>query len=159
LFFSFASFQSADSVLVTEVGTKVPFNSLTRVAAAAGFKGFYKLFSKDPVPVAWLSTIFDPGYSVVANRTWDAYPVFNPPELFPPFQLAEGLYYTAAWENAASAMEMAAIGGKNVALLAANHLKKGKISASAMLQNRRIATSMKRGGGGQQDLRAAAAAE
>ena len=34
---------------------------------------------------------------------------FNPPEHFARFQLAEGLFYNNAWENAASAMEVAAI--------------------------------------------------
>lgn len=51
-----------------------------------------------------------------------AYPAFDPPENFPPFQLNSGLYYANAWENSASAMEMAALGGRNVALLAAQYL-------------------------------------
>lgn len=49
---------------------------------------------------------------------------FNPPEDFTPFILADGLYYNNALENAASAMEIAAIEGKNSALLASRHLLK-----------------------------------
>ena len=67
--------------------------------------------------------LFDNGYEIVANHTWAAaYPAFDPPENFPPFQLSEGLYYSSAWENGASAIEVAAIGGRNVALLAAEHI-------------------------------------
>ena len=49
---------------------------------------------------------------------------FHPPEEYAPFILADGLYYNNALENAASAMEIAAIEGKNSALLASKHLKK-----------------------------------
>ncbi len=59
---------------------------------------------------------------VLAARSWDAYPRFSPPERFAPFALAPGLAYTSALENAASAMEMAAIAGVNAALLTAQHL-------------------------------------
>jgi len=48
---------------------------------------------------------------------------FTPPEEFAPFELAPGLYYNNALEAAASAMEIAAIAGKNSALLAASHLR------------------------------------
>ena len=47
---------------------------------------------------------------MVANHTWStpgAYPAFDPPEDFAPFTLCPGLYYAAALENAASAMEIA----------------------------------------------------
>jgi len=49
---------------------------------------------------------------------------FHPPEQFAAFELAEGLYYNNAFENAASALEIAAIAGKNSALLAASHRAK-----------------------------------
>jgi prenylcysteine oxidase/farnesylcysteine lyase len=74
--------------------------------------------------------LFDAGYEVVALQEWTgAYPKFDPPENFPKFELSTGLYYANALENAASAMEMAAISSKNVALLAAQYLsKKSKCS-------------------------------
>jgi len=57
---------------------------------------------------------------------WLAYPVFEllQPKEFPPFVLDEGLFYINAIEKAASAMEMSAIGAKNVALLTNNYLLK-----------------------------------
>ena len=58
----------------------------------------------------------------VAERDWYAYPKFAPPEDFAPFQLAKGIYYNNALENAASAMEMSAIAAKNSALLVRQHL-------------------------------------
>lgn len=71
--------------------------------------------------------LFNKGYEIAALQEWGgAYPAFDPPENFPPFQLSEGLYYANAWENAASAMEMAALGGRNVALLAAEYLSINK---------------------------------
>jgi prenylcysteine oxidase / farnesylcysteine lyase len=51
-----------------------------------------------------------------------------------PFKLAEGLFYNNAWENAASAMEMSAIAGKNSALLVQQYLETrlgGKFSKPA----------------------------
>lgn len=59
----------------------------------------------------------------MAERDWEAYPRFAPPEKFAPFRLADGLFYSNAWENAASAMEMSAIAGKNSALLVRHFLQ------------------------------------
>jgi hypothetical protein len=84
------------------------------------------------MPDTWLSMLFDNGYEVAAHQEWaGAYPAFDPPENYPPFQLSQGLYYPNAWENAASAMEMAALGGRNVALLAAEYLSNQRISISS----------------------------
>lgn len=38
------------------------------------------------------------------EHDWCAYPHFAPPEQFPAFKLAKGIFYNNAWENAASAM-------------------------------------------------------
>lgn len=48
---------------------------------------------------------------------------FNPPEQFAPFLLAPGLCYNNALENAASAMEVAAVAAKNCALLVQQHIQ------------------------------------
>lgn len=61
---------------------------------------------------------------------------FHPPEQFAPFQLGEGLYYNNAWENAASAMEIAAIEGKNSALLVKQFLaSRGCLKERERFQN------------------------
>ena len=52
---------------------------------------------------------------------WGAYPKYSPHMELPSFLLYDRLYYINAIESAASAMEMSAIGGRNVALLAYNH--------------------------------------
>lgn len=64
----------------------------------------------------------DPSVDVAVN--WMAYPQYDPPEEFPPFVLDDGVFYVNAVEMAASAMEMSAIGAKNAALLAMEHLVK-----------------------------------
>lgn len=119
-------------LLTDDGGVQVPFSALARIGQASppfdgppvSFRrGLYKLFSGAPLPRAWLSMLFDAGYEVAALKPWLAYPVFDPPENFPPFEFGPGLYYPPAMENAASAMEMAAIAGRNAALLASNYMK------------------------------------
>lgn len=48
---------------------------------------------------------------------------FQPPEKFAPFVLRPGLCYNNALENAASAMEVAAVAAKNCALLVQQHVQ------------------------------------
>lgn len=48
---------------------------------------------------------------------------FQAPEKFAPFLLGPGLCYNNALENAASAMEVAAVAAKNCALLVQQHAK------------------------------------
>lgn len=51
-------------------------------------------------------------------KDWAAYPHFNAPEKFSPFLLdGKNLYYLNSFENAASAMETAAVAAHNVAKL------------------------------------------
>lgn len=73
---------------------------------------------------------------------------------------ARRLYYTAALENAASAMEIAAIAGRMTALLAAQHLKqRGAAAAGAARQQPEqghSAAALVQGGDGAEGLAAAA---
>ena len=63
----------------------------------------------------------------VSVKDWLAYPEYDPPEEFPPFVLDdEGLFYINGIEKAASAMEMSAIGAKNIALLAKEYIVSNK---------------------------------
>lgn len=48
---------------------------------------------------------------------------FQPPEKFAPFLFGPGLCYNNALENAASAMEVAAVAAKNCALLVQQHVQ------------------------------------
>lgn len=76
----------------------------------------------------------------------------RPAEDFAPFALGPGLYYASALENAASAMEVAAIEGRMAALLAVQHLTgqpAGQQASGGVLA---------RGGGAAADLDGVAAA-
>lgn len=116
---------AADAIMLTE-GAATPFNSLARVATTATNESIWKLFSAAPgVPYAWLEMLFEAEFQIVSNKTWHAYPSFDPPENFSPAVLAEGLYYTNSLETAASALEVAAIWGRNGAALAARYLRPG----------------------------------
>jgi len=154
-------------VLVTGNGAvRVPFSALARVGQASPTvgdasappvnfrRGLYKLFSAGPLPAAWLSMLFDAGYDVAANVTWRAYPVFDPPENFPPFELGPGLFYPPAMENAASAMEISAIVGRNVALLASKYMEEARQSSEV---NSFAANLMMKGDGEVNSFAAAAA--
>ena len=54
----------------------------------------------------------------VKEKIWKAYPFYSTESRFDKFKLYNGLYHVNAIEWAASAMEMSAIGGRNVAILA-----------------------------------------
>lgn len=70
--------------------------------------------------------------SLLLAPSLTAHPEWHPEwtcaaEDFAPFALAEGLFYTAALENAASAMEIAAIEGRMTALLSSQHLAEVRV--------------------------------
>lgn len=86
----------------------------------------YKVFSKDRLSVTELSKMFI-SIESIAIKDWMAYPHYNPPQECPPFVLDnEGLFYINGIEKAASAMEMSAIGAKNVSLLAKEYILREK---------------------------------
>lgn len=82
----------------------------------------WKLFTPKPLTENEKKQIF---VEIVDEATvdWLAYPKYHPPEQAPPFILDDGMFYINAIEKAASAMEMSAIGAKNVALLAREYLQ------------------------------------
>lgn len=87
--------------------------------------GIYKMFSSMPLQDAFLDNLFLPGWELLHHREWLAYPLYHPPEdataTLTPFVLRPALrvYYVNALESSVSAMEILAIGAKNVALLVA----------------------------------------
>ncbi|GAB4820077.1 hypothetical protein N2152v2_007123 [Parachlorella kessleri] len=126
-------------ILVTQTA-QTPFSCIGHLGpGSSANSSVFKLFSSEPLEEDELGQIFEPGFRVLVTKSWRAYPrqdnvpqglkgtqatyfMFDPPEDFSPFRLAEGLYYNNALENAASAMEIAAIAGRNTALLAAKQL-------------------------------------
>lgn len=102
------SLSSLDPVHIPE-GYKRPPASQTKV---------WKVFSQQPLSQEQLQDMFLSWDSVSETR-WLAYPSYHPPHrTTPPFVLHDRLYYLNALEWAASAMEISAISGRNVALLA-----------------------------------------
>jgi len=80
----------------------------------------YKIFSTEKLTSSQLDELFE-NHSIVKSVVWKAYPRFNPPEQFDSFVLnTNGLYYTSAFEWAASTIETSIISSKNSALLAFN---------------------------------------
>eukprot|EP00879_Flechtneria_rotunda_P022346 GHRR01023577.1.p1 GENE.GHRR01023577.1~~GHRR01023577.1.p1 ORF type:complete len:446 (+),score=200.88 GHRR01023577.1:606-1943(+) len=76
----------------------------------------WKIFSEAPLSGDLLEQLFI-NSTVVVSKGWKAYPRFDPPEKFAPFLLGPALCYNNALENAASAMEVAAVAARNCALL------------------------------------------
>lgn len=76
----------------------------------------YKIFSRKALTDEFLNRLLE-NPKVFKVIPWKAYPTFNPPEKFTPFVLEKNLIYLNTFESAGSAMELAAIAGKNAALL------------------------------------------
>ena len=103
------------------------FNSLARnypVDKDDGIEGtpsVWKVFSNELLSNQELNTLFS-----TINEThvinWKAYPEYDGTYSSGNFTLHPGLYHINTLEFAASAMEMAVIGARNVAMLAASHL-------------------------------------
>ncbi|KIY92512.1 hypothetical protein MNEG_15451 [Monoraphidium neglectum] len=106
-----------------------------RAASDGGGCALYKVFSRSALTPDDVDALFVGG-SVVDRTPWRAYPVFSPPEEFAPFELAPGLIYNNALENAASAMEVAAVAAKNSALLVAAYLRDAAQGGGATLEPR-----------------------
>ncbi|KAI4487388.1 hypothetical protein M0804_005537 [Polistes exclamans] len=77
----------------------------------------WKIFSNASLPLALLNNIFL-NIEEVKEVAWKAYPRYTTNARLDKFKLYDGLYHVNAIEWAASAMEMSAIGGRNVAILA-----------------------------------------
>lgn len=80
------------------------------------------MFSSEPLNENSINEIFENGH-IVKEESWDAYPLYVPPEKFSPFKLTDGLYYNNAIESIASAMEMSVIAAKNSVILVKNYFK------------------------------------
>ncbi|KAF0718633.1 Aste57867_1568 [Aphanomyces stellatus] len=109
------------TILTTE-SLRVPFSAIGLQADAGDAPPLYKVFSRTPWTDAAVAAWFVDG-TAIRRYPWRAYPTYTPPETFAKFELADGLYYVNAIESAASAMEMSAVGGRNVALLVHKYLQ------------------------------------
>ncbi|KAE8214400.1 hypothetical protein CF327_g2215 [Tilletia walkeri] len=74
-----------------------------------------KIFSPNPISDERLAELFGAGtVKWVYRKEWDAYPVLEPTQEFPPIELDEGLYYVNALEPMISTMETSTIAARNV---------------------------------------------
>lgn len=132
-----ASFWGAEAVddlpgtlIMANSSTAPPANAVTLMARLPDGDGVFKLYSTRPLERGDLDLMFA-RVARVADKQWDAYPAFRPPERFPPTRLAPRLFYAGALESAASAMEVAAVWARNCALLAARALGAGNAQPQA----------------------------
>ncbi|KDO19877.1 hypothetical protein SPRG_14908 [Saprolegnia parasitica CBS 223.65] len=109
-----------ETILTTE-NASLPFSSIGLQYRQDGVS-LYKVFSRAPMTSAVLAAFFEPPFEIVATYPWAAYPTFHVPEVFGPFKVLPGVVYPNAIENAASAMEMSALSGRNAAHLILAHL-------------------------------------
>ncbi|OQS06922.1 prenylcysteine oxidase-like [Thraustotheca clavata] len=118
-----AFFETTDlpEMILTTENTSLIFTSIGLQYRKDGVS-LYKVFSRSPMTPDTLSLLFLPSYKVIQTYPWSAYPKYKVPETFTPFELLPGLLYPNAIENAASAMEMSALSGRNAAILMQNFL-------------------------------------
>lgn len=96
------------------------FTSFNKVKAVSGESTdipVYRMFSNKVPNVEELKPIV-PVWKDLRVVNWMAYPEYSSSVHFPSFTLHEQMYHVNAIEMAGSAMEMSAIGAKNIALLA-----------------------------------------
>ena len=100
----------------SSLGEMLPVNRPSKVNQRV-----YKVFANSPLSQEQLDLLFKSRKST-QFVDWLAYPEYAPNMELVPFVLAPRLYYVNAIEFAASAMEMSAIGGNNVANLITHEL-------------------------------------
>lgn len=82
----------------------------------------FKVFSKEMLTYEQLDLLFSMRVEVVV-KDWYAYPVYSVDMPKVPFVIHDSLFYLNSIELAASAMEMSAISGKNIAKLVLKKLR------------------------------------
>ncbi|XP_034947431.1 prenylcysteine oxidase-like [Chelonus insularis] len=98
-------------------------NAVARLSTTEGVESnVWKLFSSRILNKEFIHTMFEQ-VNHVEIKKWKAYPKYSTNIVMNQFKLHDALYYVNAIEWAASAMEMSAIGGRNVAILIHNSYK------------------------------------
>ncbi|XP_015586436.1 prenylcysteine oxidase [Cephus cinctus] len=114
------------------LNTKI--NSIGKIFPVEGYTGadsrVWKIFSKESLKLEDLNDIFLQ-IDEVKEVKWKAYPHYGATLRNDNFKLYDLVYQTNAIEWAASAMEMSAIAGRNVAILAYNEYLQKYSSASS----------------------------
>lgn len=83
---------------------------------------FWKIMSERPLTEEELDALFTERKSLTSS-SWLGSPHYSPPDMLSTFIFHPGFFYTSGIDWVASTIEMSAIAGKNVALLAYYHWK------------------------------------
>ena len=113
--------ENPTDILTTESDNPPFFSSIGFKGMSENGERIYKIFSKVPLTDDQISKLFSTVRDVKVVD-WYAYPKYDVSLPLPPFELDKGLYHLNAIEQAASAIEMSCIGGRNVANLVWSHL-------------------------------------
>ncbi|KAK2578021.1 hypothetical protein KPH14_008440 [Odynerus spinipes] len=117
--------EELDTILSCNSTTRI--NSVGKLETVEGLSNnklkMWKVFSNATLPSDVIHSIFV-NVNEVKEIVWKAYPEYSTNVRLDKFKLYDGLYHINAIEWAASAMEMSAIGGRNVAILAHNEFLK-----------------------------------
>lgn len=116
-YFSLSSGLEVPELVGTIEASDIPFSSISILKRHAEEDMTYKIFSRAAMEESLLNEIFSVRKETV-RINWGAYPHYKAPEMFAPFLLdGSHLYYSNAFENAASTMETSAVAAENVARL------------------------------------------
>lgn len=123
--------QEIDSIMTDNLS--LPYNSVGKQTPVSNdcnsTHKVYKVFSPDTLTKQELSHLFNKIVKI-EEKQWLAYPHYTTGKFYGQIELAPGLYYNNAIEQAASAMEMSAISAKNSALLVEKYIKKAVFTGS-----------------------------
>ena len=86
---------------------------------------FYKIFSDQHLNTAELAKIFEPGFELIQEMPWLAYPKYDAklktmPDIILDAEERERVYYLNAMEWTSSCMEISCVSARNVSLLIAD---------------------------------------
>ncbi|XP_057319102.1 prenylcysteine oxidase 1-like [Microplitis mediator] len=115
--------ESIDGILSCDPN-KTIVSSLGKLTTVQGVdSNVWKIFSRNPLEINIINKMFQQ-VQLIKEIKWKAYPKYSTIQSNNNFKLYNSLYHVNAIEWAASAMEMSAIGGRNVAILIYNDYKK-----------------------------------
>lgn len=117
------------SLIYNCVGKQSPVSGEDRCRSHDSL-GVFKVFSPEVLTNEQLSLLFQ-RHTRLETMEWLAYPHYASDEDLGRFELAPGLYYNNAIEEAASAMEMSAIAAHNTALLIQDFLKRDIVATAS----------------------------
>ncbi|XP_053984035.1 prenylcysteine oxidase 1-like isoform X2 [Hylaeus anthracinus] len=115
----FGLIEGIDAILSCEPN-KTIVSSVGKLSSVDGLmkhSRVWKIFSNTPLKEGIINEMFS-NINAVKEIVWDAYPEYSTEIHEAKFKLHNALYHVNAIEWAASAMEMSAISGKNIAILA-----------------------------------------